>query len=169
MRSELYVVPDLTRVDESDESSPRLRLVGARDTVEAFGDRMTLDAWARLTGISVRTLRRRLTFLPAEAALLLPDWTHVDPLARPGSANAWSWELLDYEDDPWAQTFVAKHRAGATLEQVGNALGVVKERVRLIEESALAKLARCGDRTLLLRLFRERFADNENDSEAHHE
>ncbi|MBZ0116592.1 MAG: hypothetical protein K8H88_06350 [Sandaracinaceae bacterium] len=42
-----------------------------------------------------------------------------------------------YGEDRAAQAFVAEHPDGATLEQVGLALGVTRERVRQIELDAL--------------------------------
>ena len=43
------------------------------------------------------------------------------------------------EDDPWAMEIA--RRGGATLEIVGDALGLTRERVRQIEEKARKKLA----------------------------
>lgn len=42
--------------------------------------------------------------------------------------------------DPVAQAFVRKHPDGATLEEVGEAFGVSRERIRQIEEQALRHL-----------------------------
>jgi hypothetical protein len=44
-----------------------------------------------------------------------------------------------YEDDPAAQLFVAAFPSGATLEDIGEAFGVTRERVRQIEEKALRR------------------------------
>lgn len=59
-----------------------------------------------------------------------------------GEPGAWTWQLLPWEDDLWAQEFVQKHPCGATLEEIGEALGVSMQRVRQIEEKALRKLRR---------------------------
>ncbi len=45
-----------------------------------------------------------------------------------------------YEDDLWAQAFVAEHPDGATLEQVGLMFDVTRERIRQIESVALRRL-----------------------------
>jgi hypothetical protein len=49
--------------------------------------------------------------------------------------------------------FAAEHDDGATLQEVGDALGLTKERVRQLEESATLKLKRRG------RSLREAYAD----------
>lgn len=53
-----------------------------------------------------------------------------------------------YADDPAAQLFVAHFDGGATLEFVGAAFGISRERVRQIEEQAIAKLRRRLDLAL---------------------
>lgn len=47
---------------------------------------------------------------------------------------------LPFELDVAAQRFVEDHPNGATLEEIGAALGLTRERVRQIEEIALAKI-----------------------------
>jgi len=48
---------------------------------------------------------------------------------------------LPWDRDPTCRAWVAERPDGATLEQVGQALGVTRERVRQIETRALARLA----------------------------
>ncbi len=50
------------------------------------------------------------------------------------------WLDLEWEEHDEAREIVAKHPDGMTLEQVGNVLGVTRERVRQIEAIALEKL-----------------------------
>ena len=53
-----------------------------------------------------------------------------------------AFETLSYEDDIEAQLFVQAFPQGATLEMVGDWLGVSRERVRQMEGDALVSLAR---------------------------
>jgi broad specificity phosphatase PhoE len=117
----------------------------ATDEVEAYGEIRSVASWASCSGHTVRSLRKRLSelaTLPAEIALAAPSYVRIDPTALPGQPRSWTWDLLPWEDDEWAQEWVARHPGGGTLEEVGAALGVVRERVRQVEESAMAKFRR---------------------------
>ena len=129
--------------------------------VVAFGRCLTIEAWSEVTGISAKVLRRRLRLLPPEVAFALPKYSHADQRARAGMPLSWTWELLPYEDDPWAQDFVARHPAGASAAEVGKAIGIRKSRLLLIESSALRKLRAAEDNQFLERLFRERTESGE--------
>jgi Zn finger protein HypA/HybF involved in hydrogenase expression len=50
------------------------------------------------------------------------------------------WHDLEYHEDFTVQDIVKKHPDGMTLEQVGSALGITRERVRQIEVAALYKM-----------------------------
>jgi hypothetical protein len=60
--------------------------------------------------------------------------------ARPQVRNALVHPTLPFEFDTAAQLFVDEHPHGATLDEVGEALGLNRERVRQIEHAALAKI-----------------------------
>ncbi len=60
---------------------------------------------------------------------------------------------LPFERDAAAQRFVEDHERGASLAEVGALLGVSRERVRQIEQAALATLRR--RRSCLEQLWRE--------------
>ena len=113
--------------------------------IEAFGESHTLAEWAVITACGESTLRKRLSEHPPEVALAMPSYTHVDATADPGAPRSWTWDLLPWEDDVWARRWVATHPSGATLDEVGDALGVVRERVRQIEETAKRKLRLAAD------------------------
>lgn len=53
-----------------------------------------------------------------------------------------------YEDDLDCQALVAANPDGMTLEQVGEVLGLTRERVRQIEHAAIAKIKRTRRREL---------------------
>ncbi len=117
--------------------------------LKAYGTSMPLTEWAKLCGLRAEDLRRRfraLKGLPPEVILAVRRVRHLDPRAKPGGPNSWTWDLLCWEDDDWAQAFLAQHPGGATLAEVADAIGVVRERVRQIEEVALRKFKREADR-----------------------
>lgn len=113
-----------------------------RGKVEAFGEVLSIEAWSARTGIKAAVIRRRLKHLAPEAALSLSDYAHYSTDALPGGPKSWTWDGLSWERDPWAQQFVDEHPGGASLEEVGDAIGVTRERVRQIEEKAIRKLQR---------------------------
>jgi hypothetical protein len=115
-----------------------------RRQLSAFGEVLSIAAWAEQVDISPRALRDRLKRLPAEVALSLSPKAKYGELPELGEPRSWSWSVLQWEDDPWAQTFVEEHPGGATLEEVAEVLGVTRERVRQIESKALRKLRRMG-------------------------
>lgn len=59
---------------------------------------------------------------------------HVIPGARIDS-------FTRYDDDAECQRFVADHPDGAPLEEIGEAMGLTRERIRQIEEVALRRFA----------------------------
>lgn len=66
------------------------------------------------------------------------DCATVNQPRRPHTVDPW----LPYAQDEAAQRFVEEHPDGATLEEVGEALGLVKQRVDQIERVALARFAK---------------------------
>lgn len=117
---------------------------------------LTQHEWGELLGYEESTVRGYVAkhgpvkgvsrlLKKAEARALLDENT---PPGAPGSST---WSDLAWDDDPWAQSLVISHPTGMTLEEVGAALGITKERVRQIEEVALRKIRRRfpHDRTLI--------------------
>lgn len=113
-----------------------------RRQLEAFGQVLSIGEWSRRIGITPRALKNRLERLPPEVALTLSVHAHYGDLPEPGAPRSWTWNVLPWEEDPYAQAFVEEHPNGATLEEVGEVLGVTRERVRQIEEVAKRKLRR---------------------------
>lgn len=114
---------------------------------EAFGYWRTIDEWAWISGIPRRTIENRLRVgLPLEVCVNLPLCARIDPKAAPGAPMSWTWDALEFEDDDWARSFVKRHPDGATLDQVGEVLGMCRERVRQVEEQILRKLRYAGIR-----------------------
>lgn len=63
------------------------------------------------------------------------------PPSRTGRGRAFDpWLDLEWDQHDEAREIVAEHPDGMTLEQVGDVLGVTRERVRQIEAIALVKL-----------------------------
>lgn len=116
------------------------------DTLTVRGETRYIVEWAKIAGISEDTLRKRLAaeWEPEEAVTKPKALTnravvlrgHV-PDGAPGSST---WYDLPWEKDTWAQEFVAAHPDGASLEQVGDAMGVKVSWVCEMEQNALAKL-----------------------------
>lgn len=120
---------------------PRSKMASHVRLIEAWGKRRTVTEWSVLSGQCESGLRQRLgRGWPAEVAISLPPATRVDMEANPGAPMSWTWDVLPWRDDPWAQAFVRAHPDGGSLEEVGKAIGVTRERVRQLEESALMKL-----------------------------
>lgn len=110
------------------------------ETIEAFGVELTIAEWAHELDLSARRLTQLVRGgVPPEAALLVPNRAHVDPSAPPGGPGSWTWQVLRFEYDPWCQALIRRNGA-MTLEQIGEALGITKERVRQEEEAILRKL-----------------------------
>lgn len=65
---------------------------------------------------------------------------------RPAVADAVVHPTLEFERDHAARAFVVHHREGATLDEVGTAFGLTRERIRQIQQSALVKIRRVCER-----------------------
>lgn len=68
----------------------------------------------------------------------------ISKSVSPRSKEFNPWHDLEYHEDFVVQDIVKKHPDGMTLEQVGSALGITRERVRQIEVAALHKM-KTGD------------------------
>ncbi len=57
----------------------------------------------------------------------------------PGTPGSWSWVILPWEDDPWAQDALRTNGA-MSLEVIGNKMGFSRERARQYQVQGLRKL-----------------------------
>ena len=89
------------------------------------------EAWA----VADRRARAHRAITPA-ADGPVREFTPAD--ASPRRA---AFDSLPWDEDEDVRAFVAAHPDGATLEEVGEYLGVTRERVRQMEGAALARLA----------------------------
>jgi hypothetical protein len=110
--------------------------------IEAFGKTQTRGEWAREYGIHRNTLDTRLDRgLPLEQAVSIPAHCKLANLeADAGHPGATSWYKPRYEDDDHCWYVVANHPEGLTLEQVGQLMGVTRERIRQIEAKIIRKV-----------------------------
>lgn len=69
---------------------------------------------------------------------LIREWGRIPP-GQPGS---WSWHVLEYEDDPWAQAAVNRDPQGMGLVDISRYLGVRRQRIEQIMLSVGRKLRR---------------------------
>lgn len=80
--------------------------------LSAFGKVLSIEAWAAEIGLRPRALQDRLSRLPSEAALTLSVNARYGDTQGLGEPRSWSWDVLRWEDDPWAQRFVEEHPGG---------------------------------------------------------
>ncbi len=121
----------------------------ASTQVEAFGEVRSVIEWAWHLERNPNALLRYLntfTNLPAEIVLGIPKRARVCPSIEPGAPRSWTWDALPWEVDQWAQDWVRKHPGGASLQEIGDALGITREAVRQLEERAARKLRRESER-----------------------
>jgi len=115
--------------------------IGRNVAITSHGKTQNMSAWARELGISLSVFSRRVSAMGADAAIssggrsLFPG-----DLARSKDLSWWPELDHPWEDDPRAKYVVAHHPDGITLDEIGLLLGVTRERVRQIVESALRKL-----------------------------
>lgn len=122
-----------------------------------FGGRtLTIGQWAEETGLSRPALFGRLyRQWPLEEALTVPATSKAKAHRRTPRIDSTTPYALDRE----AQRLVREHPQGMTLDEVGVALGITRERVRQIEHRAVEKLRiaaerRYGERAAAMRVLR---------------
>lgn len=115
--------------------------------ITAFGETKTVYQWAAEQGISAQTIYGRLdagysheaavsTFRPSRGAAM----SGAD--LAPGEPGALSWDLLEWEEDPWAWR-VIDERGRMELEEIGELFALSKSRIEEIEKEAWVKV-RCA-------------------------
>lgn len=73
-------------------------------------------------------------------AFLLAERFYPMPVAAPSPPPGDPWAELEWHNHPEAIDAVRRHPEGMTLEQIGKAMKITRERVRQIESGALRKL-----------------------------
>lgn len=121
------------------------------DGITAFGQTLTLSAWAQRSGIEAGTIRHRMASgWTAERSVSEPvERTNRKQSERfdaewfkPGS---FTWYELPYELDIGAQDFVRKHPGGAEIEEICAATGIEASQCRALLDSAIAKIIAKAD------------------------
>ena len=102
------------------------RLIGERDRVLLGDTCLELREWAHLTGVPLWIVMRRLSKGDMVIEALRGD-------REPGDER---------RDDRQVARFIDENPSGATLLEVGAFFGLTRERIRQIQEVALAKVAR---------------------------
>lgn len=133
-----------------------VRLPNGRRMLTHRGITDTVTGWARRLGMRRDSLSKRLhKGWTVEEALETPCTGRGDRDARLALARAErnaAWAPADdyvqrrrtgvrYEDCAASQMFVNAHPHGATLDEIGAFFGVSRERIRQVEQQAMAKLA----------------------------
>jgi hypothetical protein len=116
------------------------------DTLTVRGETRYISEWAKLADISEDTLRKRLAaeWDPEKAVTAAKAVTNRPVALRrqvpPGAPGSSTWYSLPWERDRWAKEFVAAHPDGASLEEVGAAMGIEVSWVCEMEQIALKKV-----------------------------
>lgn len=128
--------------DASDTPRPDTR---SHLVLMRLGDRvMSVSEWARqpeikALGLGYASIRYRHE----------QGWSDYDALTLPMGARLDHGAIdprVPWLEDYTARAFVVHHPEGATLEEVGQMLGVTRERVRQIEVAAFKRLRRACER-----------------------
>ena len=146
MREETTCVEASLRFRAPSERAPEPIHYTATTVIDAFGESRTVQEWSDVLGDGVVSLQRRLNafaMLPPAVVLSMPKGIRFRDVPL-GAPKSWTWDALPWEADRWARAWVDAHPGGATLEEVGKALGVTRERVRQVEEMGMRKFERAA-------------------------
>jgi hypothetical protein len=112
--------------------------------ITAYGETKTVYSWAADQGICAQAIYRRLASgYSSEAAVskFRPSRASgsASSEAQPGEPGSLSWDLLEWDEDPWAWRVVAEQGA-MDLARIGQHFGLSIQRIEEIEKETFAKV-----------------------------
>lgn len=108
---------------------------------EYNGEALTLSAWALKLGLSKSRLEQRIKAGRPLSNVFSPRGEQSVPRQRGAVCAEWLPTIkLPWELDTFAQDVVRNNPGGMELQKIADLMGVCRQRVEQIEESAFAKL-----------------------------
>lgn len=117
--------------------------------VTAHGETLTVYQWAARQNMCAQTIYKRLTSDYSPEAAVSPNRPsrRADPDAPPGEPGSLSWDLLEWDEDPWAWRVIAqqpplteRRREPMLLGEVGKYFALSEQRIEEVEKTAARKL-----------------------------
>jgi hypothetical protein len=110
--------------------------------VTARGETKTVYGWAHETGLCAQTIYKRLAsgYAPESAVSPFRPSRKADADIPPGEPGSLSWDLLEWDEDPWAWRVVAMNGDGMLLGEVGEMFALSEQRIEEVEKVAWRKV-----------------------------
>lgn len=131
-------------------------LISKDQPITAWGSTRTLREWAEYLGVSPAGIRSRIykKGMTPHEAVTKPWAAHAGKRkrgARPSAEPILPDLHVPWEESDWSWYVVAHHPNGLTLDEIGQLMGITRERVRQIEQKAFGKLLRNKEAREVLR------------------